>query len=139
MNEWPQSEIVSISNCWLTEQRVYCMKCIVLYWNQKFTYCNTFATKTISQLTELRCCYILNFLGGVLVRGVVYMWRPERFCGKLLAQQREEERLLSQECVETFLLQACNACAAARAPCRWLRHCDVTSGRSATSSTACLF
>ena len=56
------------------------MKCIVLYWNQKFTYRNTFATKTISQLTELRCCYILNFLGGVLVRGVVYMWRPERFC-----------------------------------------------------------
>ena len=80
MNEWPQSEIASISNCWLTEQRVYCMKCIVLYWNQKFTYRNTFATKTISQLTELRCCYILNFLGGVLVRGVVYMWRPERFC-----------------------------------------------------------
>ena len=146
MNEWPQSEMVSISNCWLTGQRVYCMKCIVLYWNQKFTYRNTFATKTISQLTELRCCYILNFLGGVLVRGVVYMWRPERFCldpatlcGKLQAQQREEERLLSQECVETFLLQACNACAAARAPCRWLRHCDVTSGRPTTSSTICLF
>ena len=146
MNEWPQSEIASISNCWLTEQRVYCMKCIVLYWNQKFTYRNTFATKTISQLTELRCCYILNFLGGVLVRGVVYMWRPERFCldlvtlcGKVQAQQREEERLLSQECVETFLLQACNACAAARAPCHWLRHCDVTSGRPATSSTICLF
>ena len=170
------------------------MKCIVLYWNQKFTYHNTFATKTISQLTELRCCYILNFLGGVLVRGVVYMWRPERFCldpatlcgklcgtvchtvwqavchtvshcvtlcgthslcGKLCGSlwhtvchtvwqgasstEREEERLLSQECVETFLLQACNACAAARAPCRWLRHCDVTSGRSSTSSTICLF
>ena len=72
--------MASISHCWLTDQRVYCMKCIVLYWNQKFTYHNTFATKTISQLTELRCCYILNFLGGVLVRGVVYMWRPERFC-----------------------------------------------------------
>ena len=75
------------------------MKCIVLYWNQKFTYRNTFATKTISQLTELRCCYILNFLGGVLVRGVVYMWRPERFCldpvtlcGKVQAQQRERRK-----------------------------------------------
>jgi hypothetical protein len=55
--EWMASlEMASISHCWLTEQRVYCMKCIVLYWNQKFTYRNTFATKTISQLTELRCC-----------------------------------------------------------------------------------
>ena len=67
----------------LTGQRVYCMKCIVLYWNQKFTYCNTFATETISQLTELHCCYILNFLvrGRTCEGGVVYAWRPlERFC-----------------------------------------------------------